>query len=867
MAQNVKTERALPHSLEVERSILGAILLDNQAFNSAAQIVTASDFFGDSNSVIYAAMAVLSERNAGIDPITLRAELERGDLLDRAGGAAYISSLIDGMPTGGNVEQYARLVKDKASLRALIGTSNSIIGMAMEGAVDTDELLDRAEHSIFEISEAKIRKGFMAVRDVAADTMREIEELMERGDFVTGAATGFARLDALTAGLQKGDLFILAGRPSMGKTAFAINVAQHVALEGGGVVGIFSLEMSVQQLIRRMVTGVAQVDAHKLSTGFLSNEDKERLLDALHRLAETRIFIDDSAAITVLEMRAKARRLSAEHGLDLLVVDYLQLVRGSIKTDNRNLEIGEISRGLKALAKELAVPILALSQLSRAPETRSGHRPQLSDLRECVTGDTLVQLADGRRLPIADLVGQCPEVAAMSAEGRMVTANAERIWEVGKRPVFNVRLASGRTLRATGKHRLFGATGWQRVRNLSVGDRLAIPRRIPAPSNPDIWPDDRVALLGQLIGDGSYLSGQPMRYTTASEDNSEMVRSAATREFGATVKRYRGRGSWHQLLISGNGNRWHPAGVNKWLRDLGVFNQRSKQKRVPVAVYRLGDEQIALLLRHLWATDGCIATKPAGGHAVHYATTSRGLADDVSALLLRLGIVGRIYEGRKPGHDPGYMVCVQGASPQRRFLDRVGAFGPKLAGAERLRVALVNVVANTNVDTIPEAVFQRVRVAMSEQGFSQRRMAAIRGTSYGGTSHFSFAPSRGLLSEYAEILDDDELRAEIDKEIFWDRVVAIERDGVELVYDLTVPGPASWVGNSIISHNSGNLEQDADVVAFIFRPEIYSDDPELDGVAELIISKQRNGPIGSVPLAFLKAYTLFRDRADVDEPY
>ena len=865
--QNVKTERALPHNLEVERSILGAILLDNQAFNSAAQIVTAEDFFGDSNAVIYAAMAALSERNAGIDPITVRAELERADTLDRAGGAAYISSLIDGMPTGGNIEQYARLVKDKASLRALIGTSNSIIHMAMEGAVDTDELLDRAEHSIFEISEAKIRKGFLAVRDVAADTMREIEELMERGDFVTGAATGFSRLDALTAGLQKGDLFILAGRPSMGKTAFAINVAQHVALEGGGVVGIFSLEMSVQQLIRRMVTGVAQVDAHKLSTGFLSNDDKEKLLDALHRLAETRIFIDDSAAITVLEMRAKARRLSAEHGLDLLVVDYLQLVRGSIKTDNRNLEIGEISRGLKALAKELAVPILALSQLSRAPETRSGHRPQLSDLRECVTGETLVQLADGRRTPIADLVGECPEVVAMSPEGSMITAVADKVWEVGERLVVKVRLASGRSIRATGKHRLYGASGWQRIRDLKVGDRLAIPRRMPAPSNPDVWPAGRVALLGQLIGDGSYLSGQPMRYTTASEDNSEMVRAAATDEFGATVKRYRGRRSWHQLLISGNGNRWHPAGVNLWLRELGIFDQRSRAKRVPAAAFALSDEQIGLLLRHLWATDGCISTKKAGGHAVHYATSSRLLADDVSALLLRLGIVGRIYEAHKRGYDVGYMVCIQGTAQQQLFLDRVGAFGPKVESAERLRAALVGVVANTNVDTMPQEVFVQVRAVMSAQGVTHRRMAALRGTSYGGSAHFAFAPSREVLSEYAEILDDDGLRAEIDKEIFWDRVVAIESGGTESVYDLTVPGPASWVANSIVSHNSGNLEQDADLVAFIFRPEVYSDDPELDGVAELIISKQRNGPIGTVPLAFLKAYTLFRDRADVDEPY
>ena len=351
------TERSLPHNLEVEKSILGAVLLDNGAFNTAAQVLISADFFSEANCFIYEAMMALSEKGQAVDPVTLREELERSDHLQRAGGAAYLSSLIDGLPSTTNVEQYARIVKDKSALRQLISASNQIIQSALDGGLDTDELLDRAEHAVFEISESKIRKGFVSVRDVALDTMKQIEELMERGDYVTGVPTGFSRLDAMTAGLQPGDLVILAARPSMGKTALALNIGQHVALEAGGSVGFFSLEMSVQQVIRRLITATAQVDAHKLATGFLSHKDKDALLDSLHKLSETKFFIDDTAGISVLEMRAKARRLKAEHGLDLLVIDYLQLMRGTGRVENRNLEIGEISRSIKALAKELEVPV------------------------------------------------------------------------------------------------------------------------------------------------------------------------------------------------------------------------------------------------------------------------------------------------------------------------------------------------------------------------------------------------------------------------------------------------------------------------------------------------------------------------------
>jgi replicative DNA helicase len=322
-------------------------------------------------------------------------------------------------------------------------------------------------------------------------------------------------------------------------TAFALNVAQHVGIGVHGKVLILSLEMSAPQLVQRMLCSEAKVDSQGVRTGRLSASDWHRLTAAAGRLSEAAIFIDDSPGLTVLEARAKARRMKAEHGLDLLVIDYLQLMRGRASMESRQQEISEISRSLKALAKELNVPVVALSQLSRAVESRATRdfRPQLSDLRECVTGDTRVLLADGRRVPIRELVGAAPEVLAMSATGKIVAAKSERIWPVGRRHVFSVRLATGRVIRATADHRLYSGRGWMKLGELAVGDRLAISRRLPEPGAPEQWTDLRVALLGQLIGDGSYLIGQPLRYTTSSEENSEIVAAAAREEFACSVTR------------------------------------------------------------------------------------------------------------------------------------------------------------------------------------------------------------------------------------------------------------------------------------------------------------------------------------------
>ena len=375
-------ERTLPHNLEAEKSVLGAILIHNEAFNHAAELIDSKDFFRDAHRRIFDKMVALSERNDAIDLVTLKDELARSNELDEVGGPAYIASLADGVPRSANVEHYARIVKEKATLRSLIHSANRILSDAYRAEEDADLILDGAEKAIFEIAEDRIREGFVPLRDLVQSSFATIEKLQQHKGLVTGVPTGFVDLDEMTSGLQPSDLVLVAARPSMGKTSFVLNIAQHVGTQTDMTVGFFSLEMSKEQLFMRMLTAEARIDAHRFRSGFLNEKDYGRLSHALGTLAEARVFIDDTASLGVLEMRAKARRLQAEHGLHLLIIDYIQLMQGRGRFESRQTELASISRSLKGLAKELKIPIIALSQLSRAPETRSNHRPQLSDLRE-----------------------------------------------------------------------------------------------------------------------------------------------------------------------------------------------------------------------------------------------------------------------------------------------------------------------------------------------------------------------------------------------------------------------------------------------------------------------------------------------------
>ena len=375
-------ERTLPSNLEAERTVLGAILVDNAAFNSAAEILSREDFYRDAHRRIFEAMAVLAERSQPIDLVTLKDELSRQSALEAVGGAAFLAGLVDGVPRITSVEHWSRLIKEKAVLRNLIHAGNRIVQSCYEGEDEASALLDRAEKAIFDIAERRIRQGFADMGEIVKESFRTIDQLSQSKDVVTGLPTGFVDIDEMTSGLQKGDLVILAGRPAMGKTSFCLNVAQHVALKTGETAGVFSLERSRAQLALRMLCSDARIDAHRLRTGKLTEKDWARLAKAYTDLSQARIFIDDSATITPLEMRAKCRRLKAEHNLGLIIVDYLQLVTSAGRVENRQQELSAISRSMKGLAKELDVPVVALSQLSRAPEARTDRRPQLSDLRE-----------------------------------------------------------------------------------------------------------------------------------------------------------------------------------------------------------------------------------------------------------------------------------------------------------------------------------------------------------------------------------------------------------------------------------------------------------------------------------------------------
>jgi len=377
-------ERTLPHNLEAERSVLGAILVHNDAFNLAAQVIDAADFYRDAHRRIFDRMVALNERHQAIDFVTLKEELARGGDLDEVGGPAYVASLADGVPRATNVEYYARIVKEKATLRNLIYAANKILSNAYEADQESDLILDEAESAIFSVADDRLKAGFVPMRDLVKESFPKIELLFEQKRLITGVATGFVDLDEMTRGFQKGDLVIIAARPSMGKTSLVLNIAQYVALQPDqGAVGVFSLEMSKESLFLRLLTSEAQIDSHRLMSGAIGQKDYSRISHALETLSAMKLHIDDTANIGVLEMRAKARRLQADqHGLSLLVVDYIQLMSGRGRFENRTLELASISRSLKGLAKELSVPVVVLSQLSRAPEARSDHRPQLSDLRE-----------------------------------------------------------------------------------------------------------------------------------------------------------------------------------------------------------------------------------------------------------------------------------------------------------------------------------------------------------------------------------------------------------------------------------------------------------------------------------------------------
>ncbi len=868
-------DRVPPHSLEAEVSVLGACMLSNTAAVEVAEILHPEDFYRSAHRVVFEAIRELMERSEPIDPVTVLDHLASTGRLDQVGGAAAVHELVSTTPTAANGAHYARIVHDRALLRRLIEAGTDIVALGYEPTDDPIATVSEAESIMFAVAEQGTTGEATALKDLLNESFMAIEERAERGDDVIGLPTGFNELDAMTAGLQPENLVILAARPAMGKSSLAMSLVHYVTAELHEPAVLFSLEMSKSEIVQRLLASEAMIDSSRLKTGRLEDHDWRKLGEALGKLADAPLFIDDTPAINLMEIMSKCRRLKQRHGLSLVIVDYLQLMQGHRRTDNRQEEVAHISRGLKMLAKELKVPVIALSQLSRQPESRTDKRPMLADLREsgCLTRDMRLFRADtGQPVTFGELLdsgAQDVPVWATDEQGRLVQARLTRAFPSGVKATYRVRLRSGATVDASGNHPFRTLDGWTALDDLSVGSRVATARVLPAPTQPTPMDPDEVVLLAHLIGEGTILRRQPVHYTSADEQNLRAVEEAARRRFGITARRDAdGRSAaTTQLHLPSPHRLTHGVRnpIAEWLDGLGLWDRRAWQKHIPAEVFGLPDDQLRLFLRHLFATDGSVTVRVPAGRSnpqcrLYYATASLALAQDLRLLLLRLGFRGRLRTiAARDGGRPQHTVDISGVAQQVAFLREVGFHGERGERVAEILPLLEAITPSTNVDTVPREVWTSVREARTERGMTEREFQAQLGNAYCGTTLYKAAPSRERLGRAAAIVEDERLARLASNDLFWDEIEAIEPLGDREVFDATVAGVHNFVCEGLVLHNS--IEQDADIVAFIYRDEVYNEDSPDRGIAELIVSKHRNGRTGVVRLAFLGHVTKFANLA------
>ncbi len=472
-------DKMIPQNVEAEEAVLGSLLIDPEALFRVAPFLAAEDFYVQKNGWIYQAILSLHERREPVDFVTLCDELERRGQLEEVGGAAYITSLINAVPSAIHAEAYGRIVEQAAIRRRLIGAATQIAQLAYQESEDIDQTIDQAEQALFSVSQRRITRELAPIQEVIRRYYDRIEYLYAHQGEPLGVPTGFIDLDRLLGGMQRSDFIIVAARPSVGKTSLCLSFARNAARHGQHV-AIFSLEMSAEQIVQRLVSAETGIDAQRLRLGNLKEEEWPLFVQAIGRLADLPIFIDDTPSISALQLRTKARRLHAEHGLDLIIVDYLQLMSGDIRAENRVQEVSYISRSLKAVARELDVPVVAASQLSRAVEQRTDKKPVLADLREsgCLAGDTPVHLASGQRVPIRELTGWTRPLrvqALNETTWELEAADVRKVWQTGVAPVFLLRTCQGLEIEATANHRFRTPDGWLRLDRLAPGGLIARP--------------------------------------------------------------------------------------------------------------------------------------------------------------------------------------------------------------------------------------------------------------------------------------------------------------------------------------------------------------------------------------------------------
>ncbi|HEX8496140.1 MAG TPA: replicative DNA helicase, partial [Actinomycetales bacterium] len=648
---------------------------------------------------------------------------------------------------------------------------------------------------------------FWLPRKQKAHKERGARQFTRRGSRFITAVTPVASVPVRCIEVDNDDHLYLAGEsmiPTHNST-MGLDIARSASIRNKLTSVIFSLEMSRTEITMRMLSAEAKIPLQKLRQGRLEDSDWTKMARTMGELSDAPLFIDDSPNMSLMEIRAKCRRLKQRHDLKIVIIDYLQLMSSGKRVESRQQEVSEFSRALKLLAKELEVPVIAISQLNRGPEQRTDKKPQMSDLREsgCLTGDTKVLRADtGAEVTLGELyLSGATDVPVWSLDDslRYVRRHLTHVFDTGVKPVFRLTLASGKQVRATANHPFLTYDGWRRLDELPVGSRLGVPRHVPAPELEASWTDDQVLLLAHLIGDGSFVRRQPIRYASIDEANLSAVAAAASREFGITAVRdeypaarvttLRLPAPYH--LTHGRRNP-----IAAWLDGLGLFGLRSHEKFVPPDVFSLPKRQIRLFLSHLWSTDGSVTVRKNGrGGRVYYASTSRQLIDDTALLLLRFGISSRVRRTRKAGYRDGWTLDVSGAQDQKWFVEQIGVHGARGTQAAELCRILQTVVPNTNVDTVPSEVWNRVRDVLTERGMSHRAFAASMGAAFSGSAMWECAPSRERLGRVATLLEDEQLQVMAVNDLLWDEVVSIEPDGEEMVFDATVVGTHNFVAN------------------------------------------------------------------------
>ncbi|MFC9971878.1 replicative DNA helicase [Spirillospora sp. NPDC127200] len=670
--------------------------------------------------------------------------------------------------------------------------------------------------------------------------------------------------------VDNADHMYLVGRsciPTHNST-LALDFARAASIKHGLTSAFFSLEMGRNEITMRLLSAEARVALHAMRSGTMQDEDWTRLARRMSEVAEAPLFIDDSPNMSMMEIRAKCRRLKQQHDLRLVVIDYLQLMTSGKRVESRQVEVSEFSRSLKLLAKELQVPVIALSQLNRGPEQRTDKKPMVSDLREsgCVTAATRLMRADtNEEITVGELIESgARDIPVWALDDRLkyVPRTMTHAFSSGRKEVFRVTLSSGKQVEATANHPFLTYSGWTALGELEPGSRVASARHVPPPLEIKPWPEERVVMLAHLIGDGSFATRQPIRYASKDEACLAAVAKAAE-HFGITAVRDEceaARVTTLRLPAPSRLTHGRRNPIAAWLDELGLFGLRSHEKFVPGPVFSLPKEQVVLFLRHLWATDGCVHWDAKQGQCrVYYASSSRRLVDDVSRLLARFGILSRVKTVNKAGYRPGYQLHLYGAENQLAFFEAVQVHGARgviaAAAVEKLR----SLRSDTNVDTIPREVWDDVRQILADEKMPHRRFQEAVGTKFCGSALWKAAPSRARLGRVATVLGSAELEMLATNDVFWDEIVSVESLGEQEVYDATVLGLHNFVANGISLHNS--IEQDADMVILLHREDAYEKESPRAGEADLIVAKHRNGPTATVTVAFQGHYSRFVDMA------